>query len=52
MDECKPLLAGALGLPDIGQLFPDNDPANKGQSSDIFVAEVGLPVRDPRMGGY
>lgn len=33
-------LLGALGLPDIGQLFPDNDPKWKGASSDIFVKEA------------
>lgn len=38
-------LLGALGLPDIGQLFPDNDPKWKGASSDIFMKEaVQLPI--------
>lgn len=32
--------AGALSLPDIGQIFPDNDPKWKGASSDIFVKEA------------
>eukprot|EP01025_Chloroclados_australasicus_P055149 TRINITY_DN6610_c0_g1_i5.p2 TRINITY_DN6610_c0_g1~~TRINITY_DN6610_c0_g1_i5.p2 ORF type:complete len:227 (+),score=20.80 TRINITY_DN6610_c0_g1_i5:120-800(+) len=33
-------ILGALTLPDIGQLFPDNDPKWKGASSDIFVKEA------------
>ena len=33
-------ITGALGLPDIGQLFPDNDPKWKGCTSDVFVAEA------------
>lgn len=32
--------AGALGLPDIGQLFPDNDPEWSGADSSIFMEEV------------
>lgn len=31
---------GALGLPDIGQLFPDRDPQWKGVSSEVFLAEA------------
>ena len=31
---------GALGLDDIGQLFPDNDPAWKGANSAIFLREA------------
>jgi len=31
---------GALGLPDIGQFFPDNDPRWKGATSDVFMAEA------------
>lgn len=31
---------GALGLPDIGQLFPDNDPQWEGASSDRFLLEA------------
>eukprot|EP00210_Caulerpa_lentillifera_P003512 g3351.t1 len=42
-------LLGALGLPDIGQLFPDNDPKWKGASSDIFVKEA---VRLMKERGY
>jgi len=30
-------LMGALGLPDIGQMFPDNAPENKGRDSAEFV---------------
>lgn len=33
-------ILGALGQPDIGQLFPDNDPKWKGQTSDVFVKEA------------
>ncbi len=31
---------GALGLPDIGQLFPDTDPRHAGQDSKQFLAEA------------
>ena len=33
-------ILGALCLPDIGQIFPDNDPKWKGCSSDVFVKEA------------
>jgi len=33
-------LLGALAMPDIGQLFPDNDPKWKGADSDVFVREA------------
>ncbi|MCO5583811.1 hypothetical protein L7F22_037725 [Adiantum nelumboides] len=33
-------ILGALGLPDIGQLFPDNDPKWKGAASSVFVKEA------------
>jgi 2-C-methyl-D-erythritol 2,4-cyclodiphosphate synthase len=33
-------LLGALGLPDIGQLFPDNDPRWRGAASEAFLAEA------------
>jgi len=33
-------LLGAMGLPDIGQLFPDSDPKWKGASSDVFTKEA------------
>mmetsp|Transcript_28564 Transcript_28564/g.84536 ORF Transcript_28564/g.84536 Transcript_28564/m.84536 type:complete len:235 (-) Transcript_28564:1283-1987(-) len=33
-------ILGALSLPDIGQLFPDNDPQWRGASSDRFVLEA------------
>merc|ERR1719453_98184 len=32
-------ILGALGLPDIGQLFPDNDPRWRGADSEAFLAE-------------
>lgn len=31
---------GALGLPDIGELFPDTDPRWVGAASEVFVAEA------------
>ena len=33
-------LLGALGLPDIGQLFPDNDPRWRGADSEAFLEEA------------
>eukprot|EP00879_Flechtneria_rotunda_P004710 GHRR01004974.1.p1 GENE.GHRR01004974.1~~GHRR01004974.1.p1 ORF type:complete len:237 (+),score=50.98 GHRR01004974.1:132-842(+) len=42
-------ILGALSLPDIGQLFPDNDPNWKGASSDIFVLEA---VKKMKAAGY
>ena len=33
-------ILGGLSLPDIGQLFPDNDPKWKGARSDIFLKEA------------
>jgi 2-C-methyl-D-erythritol 2,4-cyclodiphosphate synthase len=42
-------ILGALGLPDIGQLFPDNDPKWKGAVSSIFVIEA---VRRMKAAGY
>jgi len=33
-------LLGAMGEPDIGQLFPDDDPANDGRDSMDFLAEA------------
>ncbi|CAL8467819.1 g7357 [Coccomyxa elongata] len=42
-------ILGALCQPDIGQLFPDNDPKWKGQTSDVFLLEA---VRLMREFGY
>ena len=42
-------ITGALGLPDIGQLFPDNDPKWKGQTSDVFIHEA---IRLMKEAGY
>jgi len=42
-------ILGALCLPDIGQLFPDNDPKWKGANSDIFLKEA---VRLMKEKGY
>jgi 2-C-methyl-D-erythritol 2,4-cyclodiphosphate synthase len=36
-------ILGALTMPDIGQLFPDNDPRLKGANSDIFMEEAPHP---------
>ena len=33
-------------MPDIGQIFPDNDPKWKGASSDIFVKEACNLMRE------
>ena len=33
-------ILGALGLPDIGQLFPDTDPKNESADSAIFLREA------------
>lgn len=33
-------ILGALSMPDIGQLFPDNDPRLKGADSEIFMEEA------------
>ena len=38
---------GALGLPDIGQLFPDNDPKWKGAASHVFLSEAVRPPGRP-----
>jgi 2-C-methyl-D-erythritol 2,4-cyclodiphosphate synthase len=35
-------ILGALGLPDIGQLFPDNDPKNQSADSAIFMREAAM----------
>jgi 2-C-methyl-D-erythritol 2,4-cyclodiphosphate synthase len=41
---CDALL-GAAGLGDIGQHFPDSDPAYKGADSSVLLSEVGQRVR-------
>ena len=38
-------ILGALGEPDIGQLFPDNDPANDGRDSIDFLNEAVSRMR-------
>lgn len=38
-------LMGALGMPDIGQMFPDNAPENLGRDSAAFVREAHARVR-------
>nr|AGU09684.1 2-C-methylerythritol 2,4-cyclodiphosphate synthase [Taxus chinensis] len=42
-------ILGALGLPDIGQIFPDTDPKWKGATSSVFVKEA---VRLMHEAGY
>ncbi|KAB5573529.1 hypothetical protein DKX38_000723 [Salix brachista] len=37
---------GALGLPDIGQIFPDSDPTWKGAPSSVFIKEAVRPTHD------
>ena len=39
-------ILGAVGEPDIGQLFPDNDPQWKGADSKVFVAEADRLMRE------
>ena len=38
-------LLGACGLPDIGVLFPDNDPSYEGISSLILIERVSKELR-------
>lgn len=38
-------LLGALGEPDLGTLFPDNDPRHKGRASGDFLEEAMHRVR-------
>ncbi|KAM5572361.1 2-C-methyl-D-erythritol 2,4-cyclodiphosphate synthase, chloroplastic [Rosa sericea] len=33
-------ILGALGLPDIGQIFPDSDPKWRGAASSVFIKEA------------
>lgn len=42
-------ILGALGEPDIGQLFPDDDPRHEAQNSAVFLAEA---VRRATQAGY
>ncbi len=39
-------ICGALGQPDIGQMFPDNDQQWKGAESKVFVAEADRIMRE------
>ena len=39
-------ILGALSLPDIGQLFPDNAPENAGRNSADFVRAAHQKMRD------
>lgn len=39
-------ILGALTMPDIGQLFPDNDPRLRGANSEIFMTEAYSRMRD------
>ena len=38
-------ILGALTMPDIGQLFPDNDPRLRGADSEIFMTEAYSRMR-------
>ncbi len=42
-------IAGAAGLPDIGEMFPDDDPAHKDADSAVFLEEA---LRRMRERGY
>lgn len=33
-------ILGSIGQPDIGELFPDNDPAHEGADSRVFLSEA------------
>ena len=39
-------LLGAMGAPDIGQLFPDKDPAYKGADSMVLLARVATIMKE------
>ncbi|CAH9124807.1 unnamed protein product [Cuscuta epithymum] len=39
-------ILGALGLPDIGQIFPDTDPKWKGAPSSLFIKEAVRLMHD------
>lgn len=39
-------LLGAIGQPDIGQLFPDTDPRHDGEDSAVFLREAARRVAD------
>jgi 2-C-methyl-D-erythritol 2,4-cyclodiphosphate synthase len=43
-------LMGALGMPDIGQLFPDNAAANEGRDSADFMREAVRRVKEAGWG--
>lgn len=38
-------ILGAIGEPDIGQLFPDNAPENDGRDSRVFLEEAARRMR-------
>jgi 2-C-methyl-D-erythritol 2,4-cyclodiphosphate synthase len=39
-------ILGALGLPDIGQIFPDDDPRWDGEDSRVFLLEAAKRMRE------
>ncbi|KAK9202876.1 hypothetical protein WN943_013129 [Citrus x changshan-huyou] len=43
-------ILGALGLPDIGQIFPDSDPKWKGAPSSVFIKEAACGPLKPSAG--
>lgn len=38
-------LLGAIAAPDIGQLFPDDDPRHEAEDSEVYLAEAARRVR-------
>ena len=42
-------LLGAIGAPDIGQLFPDTDPTNKDMDSSVFLKRASALLREAGM---
>jgi len=43
---CIDALLGAAGLGDIGQMFPDTDPAHEGADSIVLLEQAAATVRD------
>ena len=39
-------LLGAIGAPDIGQLFPNDDPRHESEDSRVFLVEAARRVRE------
>lgn len=45
-------ILGALGMPDIGQLFPDDDPRNESADSAVFLREAARRMAAASGGGF